>query len=148
MQCVKGAASSSCIQLLSFLLVTRVNVGSTLGERESREPRAASREPRTTSTRACLLDLKKNKRMLAVYFVVTRGPTSSSGSSLFFSIWRLGCLWSNRDHPYTISKRAPGVNSIKRYTCNLQVWLLFPTSETMATLVNYTCKSFNELTPD
>ena len=30
---------------------------------------------------------------------------------------------------------------------NLQVWLLFSTSETTAILVNYTCKIFIELTP-
>ena len=34
-----------------------------------------------------------------------------------------------------------------RVKCNLQVYLLFSTPETIATLVNYTCKSFIELTP-
>ena len=33
------------------------------------------------------------------------------------------------------------------FKCNLQVWLLLPTSERIATLVNYTCKSFIELIP-
>ena len=34
-----------------------------------------------------------------------------------------------------------------QYKSNLQVRRLFSTSETIATLVNYTCKSFIELTP-
>ena len=37
-----------------------------------------------------------------------------------------------------------GVISIKLfiYKCNLHMWLLLSTSESIATLVNYTCKSF------
>ena len=32
--------------------------------------------------------------------------------------------------------------------CNLQVYLLFSDSKTMAKIVNYTCKSYIKLTPD
>ena len=37
--------------------------------------------------------------------------------------------------------------SFGKYKCNLQVWLLISGSKTMGTLSNYTCKSFNKLTP-
>ena len=36
----------------------------------------------------------------------------------------------------------------KAFECNSQVWLLFLDLKTMATLENYSCKSFIEVTPN
>ena len=41
----------------------------------------------------------------------------------------------------------PRTSICDEFKCNLQVYLLFSDSKTMATLVNYTCKSVIKLTP-
>ena len=56
------------------------------------------------------------------------------------------CSWA-RHFALTVPLFTQGSIQLNFYKCNLQLWLLFSTSETIDVLVNYNHKSFIEMTP-